>query len=120
MPSVFPFFHIALTAGITTLLSGLLLIVLRLRWKELALIDCLLVAFLAGCSVLLWRSAGNVGVFNDDPIPGVSPNDVLCPGITFLFISLYSAFRRPADQAHFERARALLVLICFVVNVVTI
>ncbi len=119
-PSVFPFVHIALTAAITAGIALLVLVALRARFKELSLVDCLLVAVVAGISVLVWRSAGNTGALNNDPIPPVSPNDVLCPLVTYLFIGFYAAFRRPADTIRFEQARVLLTLVSFVVNVVTI
>jgi hypothetical protein len=118
--SVFPFAHIALTALITAGVALLLLVVLRLRFITLSLVESLLVAVVVGCSVLLWREAGNTGALNIDPIAGVSPNDVLCPLVTYLFIGFYAAFRRPADTIRFEQARVLLTLVSFVVNVVTI
>jgi hypothetical protein len=118
--SVFPFAHIALTAAITAGVALLLLVVLRLRFTKLRLPDCLLVAVVVGLSVMVWRSAGNTGALNNDPIPGVSPNDVLCPLVTYLFIGFYAAFRRPFDAARFEQARVLLTLMSFLVNVVTI
>jgi hypothetical protein len=119
-PSVFPFAHIALTAAITAGAALLVLVALRARFKALPLVDCLLVAVVVGISVLVWRSAGNTGALNNDPIPPVSPNDVLCPLVTYLFIGFYAAFRRPADAIHFEQARVLLTLASFIVNVVTI
>src|SRR5437764_550298 len=119
-PSVFPLVHIALTAAITAGLSLLLLVLLSRRFKALVLFDCLLVALVAGLSVLVWREAGNTGALNNDPIPAVSPNDVLCPLVTYLFVGFYAAFRRPADPIRFEQARVLLALVSFVVNVVTI
>src|SRR5438874_1844601 len=119
-PSVFPFVHIALTAAITAGVALLMLVALRARFKVLRLSDCLLVALVAGISVLVWRSAGNTGVLNNDPIPPVSPNDVLCPLVTYLFIGFYAAFRRPVDAVGFEQARVLLTLVSFIVNVVTI
>ena len=119
-PSIFPFAHIALTAAITAGVALLLLVVLRARFTKLRLSDCLLIALVAGCSVLVWRSAGNTGALNNDPIPPVSPNDVLCPLVTYLFIGFYAAFRRPADTIRFEQVRVLLTLVSFVVNVVTI
>ena len=119
-PSVFPFAHIALTAAITAGAALLVLVALRARFKALPLVDCLLVAMVVGLSVIVWRSAGNTGALNNDPISGVSPNDVLCPLVTYLFIGFYAAFRRPADAIHFEQARVLLTLVSFVVNVVTI
>jgi len=118
--SVFPLTHIALTAAITAGIALLVLVVMRARFKALPLVDCLLVAVVVGLSVMVWRSAGNTGALNNDPIPGVSPNDVLCPLVTYLFIGFYAAFRQPADSRRFEQARVLLTLVSFVVNVVTI
>ncbi len=119
-PSVFPFAHIALTGAITAGAALLVLLTLRARFKALELSDCLLVAVVVGISVIVWRSAGNTGALNNDPIPPVSPNDVLCPLVTYLFVGFYAAFRRPADPMRFEQARVLLTLLSFVVNVVTI
>ena len=119
-PSVFPFAHIALTAAITAGVALLVLVVLRPRYKMLSLVDCLLVAVVVGISVIVWRSAGNTAALNNDPIPPVSPNDVLCPLVTYLFIGFYAAFRRPVDRMRFEQARVLLTLVSFVINVVTI
>jgi hypothetical protein len=118
--SVFPLERIALTAVITAGVALVVLGALRARFKALALVDCLLVALVLGGSVLVWRSAGNTGALNDDPIPGVSPNDVLCPLVTYLLVGWYAAFRRPSDARRFEQARVVLVLVSFVVNVVTI
>ncbi len=85
-PSVFPFAHIVLTAVITAVVALLVLVVLRPRFKMLSLVDCLLAAVVMGISVIVWRSTGNTGALNNDTIPGVSPNDVLCPLVTYLFI----------------------------------
>ena len=117
---VFPLAHIALTAAIAASVTLVLLVVLRLRFIKLQLFDSLLVAVVVGCSILLWREAGNTGALNIDPIAGVSPNDVLCPLVTYLFIGFYAAFRRPADTIRFEQVRVLLTLMSFVINVVTI
>src|SRR2546429_1053463 len=114
--SVFPFAHIALTAAITAGAALLVLVALRAHFKALSLVDCLLVAVVVGISVIVWRSAGNTGALNNDPIPGVSPNDVLCPLVSYLFIGFYAAFRRPADAVRFEQARVLLTLVSFVVT----
>lgn len=116
---MFPLSQIALTAVITAGVALLGLIALRLRFK-LSLVDCLLVAVVVGISVIVWRSAGNTDALNKDPIPLVSPNDVLCPLVTYLFIGFYTAFRRPEDVKRFEQVRVLLTLVSFVVNVVTI
>lgn len=118
--SVFPFAHIALTAAITGGVALLMLLLLRARLRSFSLVDCLLIAVIVGISVLVWRSAGNTGALNDDPIPGVSPNDVLCPLVTYLFLSFYAAFRRPPDPLRFEQVRVWLTLVSFAVNVITI
>jgi uncharacterized membrane protein YwaF len=118
--SVFSLAHIALTAAITAGVALLVLVVLRLRLTKFSLVDCVLVALVAGLSVLVWRTAGNTGALNNDPIPGVSPNDVLCPLVTYLFIGFYAAFQRPLDTRRFEQARVLLTLVSFAVNVITI
>ena len=119
-PSVFSFAHIALTAAITAMIALLVLVVLRSRFKMLRLSDCLLVAVVMGPSVIVWRSVGNTGALNNDAVPLVSPNDVLCPLVTYLFIGFYAAFRPPLDARRFEQTRVLLTLVPFVVNVVTI
>src|SRR5215472_8505915 len=118
--AIFPLAHIALTSAITGGAGLLVLLVLRARWRTGSLVDGILVAVVAGLSVLVWRSAGNTGALNNDPIPGVSPNDVLCPLVTYLFLGFYAAFRRPADAMRFEQVRVLLTLVSFVVNVITI
>jgi hypothetical protein len=109
-----------LSAAITAGVALLLLVVLRQRFITLRLSDCLLVAVVVGCSILLWWEAGNTGALNTDPLPGVSPNDVLCSLVTYLFIGFYAAFRRPVDTIRFEQVRVLLTLVSFMVNVVTI
>ena len=70
--SVFPFAHIALTTAITAGVALLVLVVLRTRFKAFSLVDCLLVAVVVGLSVMVWRSAGNTGALNNDPIPLVA------------------------------------------------
>jgi len=120
MMTTFPFWQIALTAGIASLATFLLLLVGRSFFKIERVFDMIGLALVVGVSILGWRLAGNTGALNNDPIAGVSPNDVLCPLVSYLFIGFYAAFRRPADPIRFEQARVLLTLICFVVNVVTI
>lgn len=96
------------------------LVALRTRFKAFSLVDCLLVAVVVGLSVLVWRSAGNSGVLNDDPIPpGESQRRAVSPGELSL-CGFYTAFRRPVDAVRFEQARVLLTLVSLVVNVVTI
>ena len=117
---VFPVWHIGLTALIGAAVSfGLLLI----RGKSSGAMpsrEAAAVSLVVGLSIIAWRLAGNVAQLNDDPIPPFSPNDLLCPVITYVFLGVYAAFRPPADRARWERARALLNIVSLVVNVVTI
>ena len=80
-PSVFPFAHIvafgSYHGGSRAARAGCPAAAL-----QDAFADCLLVAVVVGISVVVWRSAGNTGALNNDPIPVVSPNDVLCPLVT--------------------------------------
>jgi hypothetical protein len=92
------------------------------RWAKIQMraADALLIAIVVGFSILLWREAGNTQVLNDDPIPVVSPNDVLCPVVTHVCLGMLAAFRTGVGGAHWPRLRALLTLVSLVVNVVTI
>jgi hypothetical protein len=88
--------------------------------EEVTTVDALLLAGTVAFSILLWREAGNVQALNDDPIPVVSPNDVLCPVVTYVCLGMVNAFRSTASEHHWPRIRALLTLVSLVVNVVTI
>lgn len=120
MSSIFPFWHILLTAGIAS--GGTLLGLLGARsWvKSLKLGEMVVIALVVGLSVVFWRSAANTASLNDDPIPGVSPNDALCPMITSIFLGLYAAIRPPVDPIRYAQVRAALTFLSFVVNVITI
>src|SRR2546423_12046338 len=116
--SVFPFAHMARAGPIPAGAALLVLLVLRARFKTLELSDCLLVAVVAGISVIVWRSAGNTGALNNDPIPPVSPNDVLCPLVTYLFVCFYAALRRPAEPIRLQQAPVLVTPLSLVVQLV--
>lgn len=93
------------------------------RWARdppLARVESIIVAIVVGVSILFWRLAGNVDVLNEDPIPLVSPNDVLCPTLTYVFLGLYAGLRGISGPTRWPWIRATLTLISFVVNVVTI
>lgn len=113
---VFPFWRIALTAAIAFVASFLLL---RWRYPTFSIRDAGGSALVVALSVLLWRLAGNVTQLNADPIPLISPNDVLCPVVTYVFLNLYSAFRRETNGA-WTQACVWLTLVSFLVNVVAI
>ncbi len=83
-------------------------------------VDAVLAAVVVGISILLWREAGNTPTLNDDPIPVVSPNDVICPVVTYVCLGVMAAFRSNTQGIHWARVRALLTLVSLVVNVVTI
>lgn len=117
VPSIFPFWWVSLTAGIAGLLS---LALLRWRFRSIPLREAILIAVLVGVSVLTWRLSGNVSVLNDDPIGGLSPNDFICPVVSYVFLSLYMDIRQPLEVSTWMRARAWLVIIVFLVNVFTI
>jgi hypothetical protein len=119
-PSIFPLSHITLTSAITTVVALLVMFVMRRGFKGRSLAERILVAAVVGFSVLAWRAVGNTAALNNDPIPGVSPNDVLCPLVTYLFLGMYAAFSRPMDAARWEQARVWLALVSFLINVVTI
>ena len=74
-------------------------------------------SLLVGLSILVFRLAANVQQLNDDPIPLASPNDLLCPVMTYVVLSVYAGLR---GEAHIARDRALLTLVSLAVNIVTI
>jgi len=115
VPSVFPLWRIALTAVIAASVG---FAVLRWRFKELLIREMALAALIAGLSVLAWRLSANVPQFNDDPIAGLSPNDWLCPMLTYVCLGTYAAFCPPNDALRWPRARAFLTIITFIVNVI--
>jgi hypothetical protein len=93
------------------------------RWAKDAAprpVDAVLIALVVGISILLWREAGNTPTLNDDPIPVVSPNDVLCPVVTYMCLGILAGFRSNLQGTHWARLRALLTLVSLVVNVATI
>lgn len=114
--------QIVISAVIGAVLSFALLVLFgRLsRDAVLPLGEAVFVAFVVGLSILFWRLAGNVAQLNEDPIPPVSPNDVLCPVITYVCLGLYGGLRGMARYPRWARIRAALTILSFVVNVVTI
>ena len=113
---MFPLDQIALTAAAAFVASvGVLWIMRRRDMKEM-----IVLALVVGISVLAWRLAGNVAQLNDDPIPLFSPNDFLSPVVTYVSLGMYAAFRRSMDLSRWERTRAWLTVVSFVVNVLFI
>ena len=118
-PSVFPIWWVTLTASITGVAGFGVLFAFRKPFK-LEPLEIVRLALVTGVSLFAWRFAGNVPALNNDPVPPFSPNDLLCPVVTFVALELYTAFRPPTDLPRWSRVRAALVLVSLVVNVLTI
>ncbi len=87
--------QIVVSALVGALLSVALALV-HARWSKNPIVPWgqgITVAVVVGLSILFWRLAGNVAPLNDDPMPLVSPNDVLCPAITYVFLGVYAGLR---------------------------
>ena len=119
-PSVFPLWHIALTAAIGFAASVVVLLVWRQSTGSMPNGEVAVVSLVVGLSILAWRLAGNVAPLNDDPVPLFSPNDLLCPIVSYVMLGIYAALRPPADARRWEQARVWLTIVSFVVNVVII
>jgi len=119
-PSVFPVWRIAVTAGLGTVLS---FVALRgtTRWlRGPVWVEAAVLSLVVGLSILAERLSGNTPALNDDPFGAFSPNDWLCPVLTYVFLGLYAPIRPPADSVGWARSRVLLTVVSFVVNVATI
>ena len=118
---MFTLTQVAISALVGLILSGVVA-ALYARWNRIQLGpgDTVLIAVTVGLSILLWREAGNTAALNDDPIALVSPNDVLCPILTYVSLGLLVAFRPSIIGAHWLRLRALLTLLSLVVKIATI
>jgi hypothetical protein len=117
----------SLTQVLISTLSGVVLSVVLLafygRWTKdsaLSRVDVVLISLVVGLSILLWREAGNTAALNEDPIPVVSPNDVLCPVVTYVSLSVLAGFRATLQRRDWPRIRAWLTLLSLVVNIATI
>ncbi|MBI1802089.1 MAG: hypothetical protein HY259_02360 [Chloroflexi bacterium] len=119
-PSTFPVWWIALTAALAFAVSFVVLLAVNGRDPLLNRGECLLLALVVGLSVLAWRYTANIPLLNDDSMPPFSPNDLLSPVVSYVFVGVYAAFRRPPDAAGWERTRVLLTIVSFVVNVFVI
>lgn len=113
--------QIAVSTVVGIVASAILVIVYaRLSKTSTSVVDTVLISLIVGASILLWREAGNMPALNDDPIPVVSPNDVLCPVLTYVCLGLLAAFRPMLRGTHWPRLRVWLTLLSLVVNIVTI
>ena len=127
---MFPAWHIALTSFITAVLTaalaGVTLVLRRSEPTQQAsslragqqILDALVVGLVAGLGVLLWRLGANIPALNDDPIPGVSPADVLSGPVAFVAVGVYTGLRGASER--WASAQALAAIVALVVNIVTI
>jgi hypothetical protein len=120
VPSIFPLWYIALTAATTSIISFIVLLFLQRRTQALSFQTILWLSLLAGLSVLFWRSASNVAQLDNDPIPPFSTNDLICPIVTYIVLELAAACLHPIEGEHWEKTRASLTLVSFLVNVLVI
>ena len=116
-PSVFPLWWIAITATSAGIIS---FVIMRWRYPALSMPETAVVALIVGISVLGWRLSGNIPTLNNDPIAGFSPNDWICPIVTYVCLGIYAALRPPADRPRWTHVRAMLTIGAFVANVIFI
>ena len=119
-PSVFPVWWVAGTAvaGFVVSLAALAVWTRFDRSSTLTRLQAVVAAAVVGLSIFAWRLSGNIPELNDDPIGALSPNDWLCPVVTFVFLSVYAGLRPTANVV--PSVRSLPTIVSFGVNVVTI
>ena len=59
-------------------------------------------------------------MFSLGQIAFVSPNDVLCPVITYVSLGIYAGIVRVSGSSRWGRTRALLTIASLAVNIITI
>jgi hypothetical protein len=113
--------QIVVSTLVGVIASGIVVVLYARRSNvPIGILDTVLISATMGLSILVWREAGNTAALNDDPIPVVSPNDVLCPVVTYVCLSVLAAFRARLRHEEWPRLHALLTLLSLVVNIVTI
>jgi len=115
---MFPAWHIALTALITAVLSGSGAVVAARQQRSV--VDALLVGIAAGLGILLWRLGANTPTLNTDPIPGISPADVLSAPLAYVAVGMMAGLRGRETAERLGSAQALAALIALLVNSITI
>ena len=115
---MFPAWHIALTALITAVLSGSGAVVAARQQRSV--VDALLVGIAAGLGILLWRLGANTPTLNTDPIPGISPADVLSAPLVYVAVGMMAGLRGRETAERLGSAQALAALIALLVNIITI
>jgi hypothetical protein len=123
---MFPAWHIALTSLITAILTAALAggAIVQRRMQGTSgqradhILDALMIGLAAGLGVLLWRLGANTPTLNDDPIPGVSPADVLSGPVAFVAVGVYTGLR--GSSVRWASTQALAAVVALVVNIITI
>src|SRR5436853_1688429 len=94
--------QIAFSAVVDAIVSVVVLYIDARYVKHVALHarSAVALSLLVGLSILFFRLAANVQQLNDDPVPLASPNDVLCPVVTYVVLSVYAGLR---DQTQVSR-----------------
>lgn len=120
---MFPAWHIAVTALVTAAVTTAGTAGWRGRKSGRAALapgDRVGVGLAAGLGVLLWRLGANVPTLNDDPIPGVSPADVLSGPLAYVATGVYIRLRGVGASERLAVAPAVAALVALIVNIVTI
>ena len=107
---------------LVSLVAAAIVVAAYARWHgmRVTFLDALLISLTVGVSIVLWRETGNTPTLNEDPIPLVSPNDVLCPVLTYVCLGLLAGFRPSVRTQRWPQLRAVLTLVSLAVNIVTI
>jgi hypothetical protein len=115
---MFPAWHIALTALVTAVVvSGSIFLSHRSQGFT---VDLLLTGGAAGLGVLLWRLGANTPTLNADPLPGVSPADVLSAPMAYVAVGIVAGLRGKAASEPLSMAPALAALVALLVTIITI
>ncbi len=114
--------QIVISAVVGAIVSVVVLYLGARYWQHtaFAIRGALALSLLVGFSILLFRLGANVQELNDDPIPLASPNDLLCPLVTYVVLSVYAGLKDVRGERQFARDQALLTLVSLAVNLVTI
>jgi hypothetical protein len=100
---VIPLTQVAVSTIVGTALAYVVALAYARTGMQFTMVDSLLIAATVGLSILIWREVGNTATLNDDPIPVVSPNDVLGPVLTYVSLGLLAAFRSSIAGAEWQR-----------------
>jgi hypothetical protein len=125
---MFPAWHIMLTAIVTGVFTAAITRAVTARWRphdglSLGWVDVIGVGVAPAFGVLLWRLGGNVPALHNDPIPGISPADVLSAPLAYVAPSCYCRLRAVGaseQAAHLIAAPAVAALVALIVNIITI